>query len=318
MKSYHCPVCHKVLTKKEYEKALGILKEKDIHFEHELRDVKKKLREAQSSVKRAKKEGIETERKRNKRLLEGQSRKIQALKERLKQVQKGSTPQTEGLEFEEILTKRLQKEFPQDRIEHKGHAGDVLQTAMFGTEVAGVIIYECKRAARLQNEHIEQAYRAKISRDAEFAVVVTTAIKNGTRFSIIRGVLVVSPLAVIPLANLLRVHLIEMARAKVPIKKRAKIAQELLKYIRSPEFKNPLEEVVRTTEELWLELKDEIKTHGKFWTKRVNNYQKIKWNTQLIHENVQLIMQGKKIKPISRYKPPQLPQLPPQAPPDLK
>lgn len=35
MKTYHCPVCKKPLTRQEYEEALGILGERDKHFEHE-------------------------------------------------------------------------------------------------------------------------------------------------------------------------------------------------------------------------------------------------------------------------------------------
>ncbi len=45
---------------------------------------------------------------------------------RIKQLEKGTKPQTEGLEFEENLYKRLKKEFPKDKVEHKGKGGDIL------------------------------------------------------------------------------------------------------------------------------------------------------------------------------------------------
>ena len=158
-----------------------------------------------------------------------------------------------------------------------------------------------------------------MTRKADFAVLITTAnSKRGWNgFGIIKEVLVVSPLAVISLTSLLRLHLIEMLKAKIPTTKRAKIAQQLLKYIRSPDFKNPIEEVVRTTTELCYDLGEEMKTHARIWNKRFYNYQRIRWNSQLVHENVQLILQGKETKPLNRSKQPQIKQLSPPIPPTL-
>ena len=41
-----------------------------------------------------------------------------------------------------------------------------------------------------------------------------------------------------------------MARANVVREKRAQVAQKLLRYITSPQFKNPIDEVTRTAGEL--------------------------------------------------------------------
>ncbi len=104
METYRCPVCNKPLTKKEYESALGILGKRDEHFQHETAKLEKRLREAKVREKKAKQEGVDSERSCTQRLLAGKDKLIQTLKERMEQLRKGSTPQTEGLEFEGKLT----------------------------------------------------------------------------------------------------------------------------------------------------------------------------------------------------------------------
>ena len=299
MKTYRCPVCKKPLTKKEFESALGILGEREKHFEHEKMELQRKVRELEAKEKKAKEEGIRIERARTQRLLAGKDKQIQTLKERIDQIKKGSTPQTEGLEFEDKLAVRLKKEFPDDEIQHKGKGGDVLHTVRFEGKSAGAIIYECKRTPKILNQHIRQTYLAKQSREADFAVLVTTGQKKGfSGLAQTSGVLVVSPLGAIPLASLLRVHLIEMLRAKITKEKRAIIAQKLMKYITSPQFKNPIEEVIKLSSDLQDMVENEAKDHVRIWKRRWECYQKICWDGSQIRENLQLVLHGKEPKAI--------------------
>ena len=304
MKALLCPVCKKKLTAKEHAKALGLLKAREVHKEHEIDKLYKKLAKANVKDKEARKKAIESERAKNRRLLQGKVKSIQKLKETIKQLKKGTTPQTEGLEFEDKLVKRLRKEFPGDQIDHTGKAGDINHTVLFIKKPAGLIVYECKRTPTLLNAHIDQAYRAKISRKAVFAVLVTTANYNRTwkGFGTIRDVSVVSPLAVIPLVKFLRMHVIEMLKAKIPIQKRAKIAQHMLQHITSPDFKNPLEEIARTGKQLQSDLKGEVKSHIKIWEKRWDSYEQLGFNSLFIQENIQLVLQGKQIKSLKKRK----------------
>jgi hypothetical protein len=297
--------------------ALGILGEREKHLKHQTAELQKKLKETQARVKEAKEEGRKGEQARTRRLLKGKDRDIQRLKERLRQVQRGSTPQTEGLEFEDKLTERLKREFPEDKVDHTGRGGDVLHTVRFSKKPAGIIIYECKRSPRIQGEHVRQAFRAKQERHADFAVLVTTGRKQGfAGLARMGGVIVVAPLGAIPLADLLRRHLIEMLRAKVTKEERALIAERLMEYLASPQFKNPIEEVVERTEALQGLLLDEAKAHARTWQKRWDHYQIIHWDTSRIQANVQLVLQGKEPKTILRprilsLEVPRLRQLPP-------
>ncbi len=310
MTVYRCPVCRKVLSQSEYERALGILGERERHLQHQKAELQNRLRQAKAREAHAREQGVRTERARTQRLMAGKDKQIQTLKERVQHLQKGSTPQTEGLEFEEKLAARLQKEFRDDLIEHKGKAGDVLQHVRLDGQVAGLIVYECKRTPRIQGSHVRQASAAKQARQADFAVLVTTGSRRAfTGLARLDGVLVVSPLGAIPLAALLRAHIIEMLRARITKQKRAKIAMALMDYITSPQFKNPIEEVVQLSAELQQMIKDEAREHFRIWQKRWDRYQTIHWDSAQVRSNLQLVLHGRSPKPIGHAKVPQL-QLP--------
>ena len=297
MKTYRCPVCKKSLTKHEYESALGVLSERQTHFEHEKKRLMGQVPEARQAQAKAKQDGVRSERARSQRLMAGQNKHVKRLQERIAQLEKGTTPQTDGLEFEHKLVARLQKEFPKDKIDHKGQGGDILHYVRFDGQVAGIIVYECKRCPRINSAHVQQAYRAKQERKAHFAVLVTTGLRRGfSGLCLDREVLIVSPLGTVALASLLRDHLIEMQRSNVAIERRAAIAQELLSFVNSTEFKNPIEEIVRTSGQLQDILRDEVRGHQRTWKKRWDHYQVVAWDASDIQANLRLVLHGEKAK----------------------
>ncbi|GIW39493.1 MAG: hypothetical protein KatS3mg076_0070 [Candidatus Binatia bacterium] len=310
MPTYKCPVCGKPLTKAEYERALKIHQAREKHLREQEERLKERERELLRRIQAARREAQEKERKRAERLMAGWKTKVKTLEERIRQLEKGTTPQTEGLEFEETLAQRLAREFRHDSIERKGKNGDVLHFVRFENTTAGIIIYECKRTPKILAQHVRQAYKAKQLRQADFAVLVTTGQKKGfSGLAQMNGVLVVSPLGAIPLASLLREHLIEMTRARITKEKRAAIAQRLMEYITSPQFKNPIEEVIQATSELQEMIQEEARQHVRIWQKRWDNYQKIRWDSTHIRDNLQLVIHGKEPRPIGAPKAPPL-QLP--------
>jgi len=182
-----------------------------------------------------------------------------------------------------------------------------LHTVVFDGKPAGIIIYECKRTPRIQANHVNQAHRAKQTRGADYAVLVTTGQRKGfSGLSQMKGVLVVSPLAAVPIASLLRTYLIEMLKARITQEKRAVVAQRLLRHVTSPQFKNPIEEVVLLSSELQAMVKDEFKVHMRTWKKRWDYYQTIEWDGNIIRNNVTLVLQGKKPAEVLRAKLPPL------------
>jgi hypothetical protein len=305
MADYRCPVCRKTLTKRQFESALGILDKREKHLQHEKDALFQRLRKAQAEAKAREKQahasGVLTERRRAQRLMQGKDRVIGKLQERIEQLKKGTTPQTDGLEFEDKLCVRLSREFPDDDVQHKGKGGDILQIVRFQGKPAGTIIYECKRCPRINRSHVEQTHAAKQLREADFAVLITTGEKKGfSGLAKTSGVMIVAPLGTIPLAALLRLHLIEMLRAKIAKGERAKIANKMVRYITSPQFKNPIEEVIRVTTELKDMIQEEAKDHYRVWKRRWDHYQTISWDSSQIQSNVRLVLHGKEPSTILR------------------
>lgn len=297
-------MCRKALTKKEYERALGILEARKAHVEHEMTDLRTRLRDAKAGAKRARREGVETERTRVHRLLAGKQHQIQGLKERIRQLERGTTPATEGLEFEGKLAARLAAEFPTDDIRDTGKAGDILQTVKSGSNIAGVIVYECKRRPTIDASYVRQAQEAKRSRQADFAVLVTTGRRRG--FGGLQqydGVLAVAPLGVVSLAHLLRTHLIELLRAGITRAKRAIVARQLLDYITSPQFKGPIREAVERVEDLERIMVEEVHDHVRTWKRRAEHYVNIKWSSEQIRASVAAVLGGQKPKVLPRTRP---------------
>ena len=162
MARYKCPLCKTVLSRRRYEEVLGIWEERRIRlqeFDRQLRDQRRKFaeeqklwrREQRQKIQQAIHQGKEKEKRLAVRLskqlggamkaIEAKERQIADLKEQLK---KGTTPQVEGLLDEIKFCKLLKERFPQDKVEHTGKGGDVLQHVRLNGRAIGTIVYECK------------------------------------------------------------------------------------------------------------------------------------------------------------------------------
>jgi hypothetical protein len=309
-KSYRCPVCKKPLTKKEFDRALHIHEARQGRLRDWERRLRDQAREMPQKLKAAKEEGRKSQQGKTARMVQGYKEKFKRMQERMKQLERGTTPQSEGLANEEKLTRRLTEEFGgggRDEVQRKGHGGDVLHIVKDNGQVAGVIIYECKKTPTIKNSHARQAFRAKQSRHADFAVLVTTGTRKGFGgLTEMEGVLVVAQQAVISLADLHRTHLVAMLRAGIEKKKRAKIANQLLHFIKSPDFKNPIEELVSIADDLEDGVKKEIHWHMKDWERRVLAYRRIKWDGSAVQENLRRVLQGGKPRRLDQPRTPLL------------
>jgi hypothetical protein len=290
-KTFRCPVCKKSLSETEYKKALHIVEHKD----QNLKKFKDQLALTKEKVVQARSEGIKAERERSNRLTVGLRSSLTKAKERIKQLELGKTPQSQGFAFEKTLLSNLKKHFKdtQDDIQKKGQGGDVLHIVIEEGKEAGCIIYECKRTPTIEPDHIRQAYANKEERSAVFAVLVTSGKKKGfAGLAEIDGVLIVSPEASIALASLLRAHVVEMHKARLTQDEKKVVAQKLLKYVTSPEFKNPLMGITRAGWDLERLLRKEMKSLMKDWEKRWENYQIIHWNNGQIQSNINRVIGG--------------------------
>jgi hypothetical protein len=222
--------------------------------------------------------------------LRRQARQIQELE---RQLERQTTPQLEGLLQEYKLAIELKKRFPEDVIRHTGKGGDVIHNVMRNGEQAGVIVYECKRVQHYSGRHVKQTAEAKEKRKADFAVLVTNAMKKNTQgFFVECGVLVVHYAGVLYLVEVLREQTVRIAEMKLGQSERTKAVKLTLEYLEGPEFSNSLDAIMQETITVYDELKDEVKKHLVSWKKRLASYEKIYEEASTVKTTTKALMSG--------------------------
>jgi len=237
-----------------------------------------------------------------------------------RQLRRQTTPQLEGLLYEDVLAGELKKRFRRDEITHTGKGGDVIQCVMLGDERIGLIVYECKRVKHHSSKHVKQAVRAKEKRKADFAVLVTSAVKRGTHgFFMERGVIVVHPTGVLPLVGILRGQIVEIARMKLGREQKDEVARLVLEYLSGPEFTNSMDAIIQESLALQKELVDEIKRHEAAWKKRHEAHTKIHGEAYTVKGKSKVLLSGKLEERLAEPSEiPELPLLPEVTPPLTK
>jgi hypothetical protein len=268
-----CPLCGSPLTAAHWLEVTGHWREK----QHLIAQAKKreKAAERRGEQKQIKKTVYMQQllQKANDR----QDKLLNQNKELRKQLKEGITPQIAGIKDEFDLCRKLRKAFG-DPVTHHGQGGDVLHDVMVNGRKAGTLVYECKKTQKLPKSYIEQARQAMIERKADYAILVTAAgTANTFGFWTEKDVLIVHPAGVLALVHWLRATLIKLAQAKMTRKQRERAAKAIMDYIDSPDFRNPLRDVVRRSEQLGQDLIGEVKAHRSLWLDRLFHYEEI-WN----------------------------------------
>jgi len=166
-----------------------------------------------------------------------------------------------------------------------------------------IIIYECKQTPTIKAAHVQQAAQAKRTREAHFAILVTTGTRKGfTGLAKEDNVLIVAPLGVVPLAHLCRAHLIEMAKAKLDNEQKNRVATQMLSFITSPTCKVPLEEAIQESEKAQRLLLREVKDHFHIWQERYAIYQTVRWDINAVQTNVNRVLNGEKPLALEKHR----------------
>lgn len=317
-KKHKCPLCGSVLTQVKYYEIVGVWDEKakaEKEIKKELQEAKQQKQQMlsqfnaekkrfESEKKHAIKEGIEKGKQKEKsradllakransylEQIQVQNQKIQELEKHLKE---GTTPQTAGLDFEKVLVRQLQKEFSCDKIEHHGKGGDILHKVFSKSKEIGSILYECKKTNKYSVSYVHQTKRAISTRNATYGVLVCFASKKDCQgFFVDNDIIVVHPYGAVHIAQVLRNALIEMYSLQVTHKELETRSQNLMKFIKSDEFKNSVSDTVYRTQELAKILVAEHKEHLRNWEKRFHHYNSIHTNTSQIQVVTKNILNG--------------------------
>jgi hypothetical protein len=210
-----------------------------------------------------------------------------------KQLEKQTTPQWEGLLYEDDLTKELKKRFPDDQFEQTRKGGDILHNVVTNGHKAGLIVYECKRVQHYSFGHVKQASEAKQKRNADFAILVTNAMKKGTQgFFTERGVIVVHSAGIISLVGIVRNQIVRMAEMKLGQQERDKAIRRTLEYLEGPEFANSMDAIIQESIVLYREWVEEIRRHVAIWKRRYNSYQKISEEASRVKTTTRALLSG--------------------------
>jgi hypothetical protein len=264
--------------KAEIEKGVAAQKAQLQKQETELRKSKNKMAQLESSLKVS-------------------ARKYQQANEEIKklrkQIEKGITPQIEGLLEEDILLAKLQELFPSDEFSHPGKGGDIVQNVIEQDKQIGRIVYECKKVKSFNKVYISQAKEARRIREADFAILVTNVFPSKKQYYFVeKTVFVISPISLEPITQTLRDSLVRIAMLSMSNEAKIKAVQKVYSYLSSNEYSNKVNDMTIQLMELGKDLKGEISTHRRIWEKRYNIYKTLHADIGVIDRKLRKLIQG--------------------------
>jgi hypothetical protein len=255
---------------------------------------KRQFKKQETDLKKTKNKMIQLENSLNisAKKYEQANEEIKKLKE---QIEKGITPQIEGLLEEKNLLARLKELFRDDKFEHPGRGGDIIQLVIEQEKEIGKIVYECKKTKPpFQKRHIEQAKQARRLREADFALLVTNVFPVKKQYYFVeKNVFVISPISLEPITFTLRDSLVRMAILKMTNEAKQKAVQRVYDFLSSAEYNNKINDVATQLIDLARDLRLEIKSHRERWEKRYTIYSRLYSDVGLIDFKLKGLIQNR-------------------------
>ena len=191
----------------------------------------------------------------------------------LKRKAEQSSQQAQGESLEVALEHQLRAQFPFDLIEPvaKGEfGGDVLQHVRDQSgQLCGKILWESKRTKAWSDSWLGKLKGDQRAAHADLAVIVSqTMPKDVIHFEHMEGIWVSSLACILPVANALRVSIIELASVRRSSEGQETKAQQIYTYLTGPRFKHRIECIAEKFTELRSDLDKERKWMNKQWAKR--------------------------------------------------
>ena len=193
------------------------------------------------------------------------------------------------LELEHVLS----NSFLHDQIEEvkKGQRGaDVLHTVHTQYGVAcGKIIWEAKRAEHWNDKWLHKLKDDQQEAKADIAVLVTTVMPKGKHEIIVRmgDVWVISPQVIKPVAEMLRVVLLEANKLKLVNTGRNEKMELLYNYLSSAQFSQKVRTMLETFESMRSDLEAEKRAMQKIWSKRQTQIERVTINMTTVVGDLQ-------------------------------
>lgn len=286
-----CPLCGSVLSTERFAKVINA----HTGMQRQLQKLRDAERRASESLKlaqaRAKRVAQQVRAKSERLLVQERKRaeermvkhKKSALALRLKiedlerRLELGETAQSEGLLEERALLEFLQENFPEDRFNHVGKRGDILQAVRThaGVEV-GRIVFEVKRVQQWSSDHLVQCAKAREDREADIAVLVTNRFPaRKAHYFVERQVLVISPLAVLPVVHTAREGLLNVHGLKTSEEARKDSVAAVYEYLAGGQYTDHVRQIAQHLTDIESLFHKEVTSHKRVWEDRLKHYRGI-------------------------------------------
>lgn len=262
----------------------------ELELMRKLDDEKKKLAEAIARKEADRFALIEAEYKKK---IEDAQRANDDLRRKLEQ----GSQQLQGEVLELELEHLLATNFLHDQIEEvkKGQRGaDVIQTVRTPLgQACGRIIWEAKRAEHWSDKWLQKLKDDQQEAKADLAVLVTTAMPKGVSDSFTRvgDVWVVAPQLMRPVAETLRVILLEAHRLKLVNTGRNEKMESLYNYLSSPPFAQKVRTMLEAFESMRSDLEAEKRAMQRIWAKRQTQIERVTGSMVTVVGELQAIAQ---------------------------
>lgn len=217
----------------------------------------------------------------------------------MKQKAEQGSQQVHGEAFEEEISKLLQSTFPTDTFEDVPvgvNGADIIQvvTSKSGTR-AGRIVWEVKQTKAFQPLWIEKLRDERNKLGAELAILVTETMPKDKQGAFLdQGIWIVDPKTAISVAKVARQGLIELHHSLVASNSRHEKADILYNYLTNPIFRQRLEAVVDSFQQMREDLDREKRAISKTWKQREKLIDSVVDNTLHIYSDIQGVV-GKKV-----------------------
>jgi len=253
------------LRKKERDLQTRI-EETDLTIERQLNTERDKVR---NDTRRQADEEHQMKEAERTKIISDLNKQIDDMKRKAEQ----GSQQLQGEVQELALETILEQTFPLDIIEEVGKGiagGDVIQRVRNSAGLdCGTILWESKRTKLWSNAWLPKLRQDQRNAKAEVSILVTTALPEGTQhFDQIEGVWVCSWICAINVAHMLRVGLLQVAKAKQASKGQAGKKENAYAYLSSAEFRNRVSGIVEAFATMQKELDQEQRAIKRQWAKR--------------------------------------------------
>ena len=228
---------------------------KSFETEEQLRREKRELEEARAAMgveiqraidaeKAKMQEGQNIKDKEHELMVDGLRRRVEELQQKIEQ----GSQQAQGEAQELVLEEALRGEFVNDEIEpiRKGAEGaDVLQVVKVGDREVGRILWESKRTKNWSDEWLNKLRKDQAEKAADVGIIVSKALPPTVLTFAVDGGLVISDVShALPLGALLRLKIIDLARAKVANEGRFEKKEMLYDYVTGTSFRSAIQAAV--------------------------------------------------------------------------